>query len=171
MHYRHGNTRRLSARHSFVNFFDRAHARRKDHGKTSLDQVIEQERVGNFTRRHLPGLDADPQQHARRFERKRRTEKLDFLFFRVSLEPEPLLLGELHAFPVVVARGVLIAETNTPRLLRGALGLGNVGLKFDGVGSRFRDGIDIRMRRPQAAVMRLRHFSDNQTAIGVELHD
>jgi len=79
-------------------------------------------------------------------------------------EATPLLLGELHARPVVVARGVLFAELHAEGLRRRAFGRGDVRLELDCIRTGIRDRVDERMRKTQAAVVRQRDFADDQAS-------
>src|SRR5437879_2098538 len=81
-------------------------------------------------------------------------------------ETAPMLLAELHPFPVVIAGGVLLAELHAPRFGQRALGGGDVGLEFDDVCSRPSDSVDIGMGGTQTAFVILRNLCDNQAAVG-----
>ena len=81
------------------------------------------------------------------------------------LEAYPLLFGELHSFPVIVAEVVFIAEFNAPGLLPGALRSGDVGLELDHIGAGVSDGVDIGVRRSQASVMGLCDLSYDQDIV------
>ena len=76
----------------------------------------------------------------------------------------PLLFGELHAAPVIEARGVLHAELDAPGLGGAGFGGGDVRLKFYGAGSGACGGVDVGVRRAQAAIVRLGDFGDDQAA-------
>src|SRR5207253_7536230 len=98
-------------------------------------------------------------------------EEQDAALARVFGEPAPPFLGKLHSLPVVVARFVLLAELHAERLGRRAFGGGNVGLKFHGIRTGVRDGIDKGVREPEAAVVCQRDLSDDETASGAETSD
>src|SRR5262245_32732621 len=78
------------------------------------------------------------------------------------LQPEPLYFSELHAFPIIVTRGILLAELDAPRFFRRALCRGNVGLKLNCIGASVRDRIDVGMRYSHTAIVRLRDLPDDQ---------
>src|SRR5690349_5869519 len=82
----------------------------------------------------------------------------------MALQAVPLRLREFHAFPVLVPRLVLRAEANPPRLLGRALGVSDVRLELDGIGSGIRNRVDIRVGRAQAAVVRLRDLADDEAS-------
>ena len=79
-------------------------------------------------------------------------------------EPNPLLGRELEALPVVVTGGVLGAKLDAKRLVSTAFVIGVMGLEFDGVSACSGDSIDIGMGHPQASIMGLGDFSDDQAA-------
>jgi hypothetical protein len=81
----------------------------------------------------------------------------------MALETDPLRFGELHAPPVIIARGVLGAEFNPPGLIRGTFGRGNMGLKFNRIGPAIGDSVDVSMRCAEAAVMCLGNFRYDHT--------
>ena len=78
----------------------------------------------------------------------------------------PLGFGELHAAPVVESGLVLRAEPLAPGLRRGALRLGDMGLELDRIRARGGDRIDIGVRRTEAAIVRLRHLTDDGAGLG-----
>jgi hypothetical protein len=78
-------------------------------------------------------------------------------------ETNPLFFGELHAFPVLIARGILRAEFNSPWFIAGAFGRSNMSLKFDCIGTTIGYSVDIGMRCSKAAIMRLGDFRYDQT--------
>ena len=67
----------------------------------------------------------------------------------------PLIGGEFHPPPVVVAGRVLWREFDAKLFGRRAFGGRDVGLKFDRVGACRGHGVDVRMRRTQAAIVSL----------------
>ena len=82
-----------------------------------------------------------PTRPTRRSRSTASTEKAELmkprpLLLAVLAQPRPLRLGELHALPVLVAGGVLVAELDPPRLVGRALGGRDVGLELDGVHAR-----------------------------------
>ena len=80
----------------------------------------------------------------------------------------PLLLGELHALPVVVARRVLAAELHAERLGRACSRRGDVRLELHGVGAGGGDRVDERVRQAEAAVVGQRDFADHEASAGAE---
>jgi hypothetical protein len=65
--------------------------------------------------------------------------------------------------PVIIPRRILLAEFNAPGLLRGTFSSGDMGLKFDRIGTGIGDGIDVCMRHSEATVMSLGDLGNNQT--------
>jgi hypothetical protein len=60
--------------------------------------------------------------------------------------------------------GILPAKLHTPGFSRSAFGRGNVSLKLDRVGACISNGVDKGMGHSQTAIVRLRNFTDDQTA-------
>src|SRR5262245_14409144 len=75
----------------------------------------------------------------------------------------PLLGAEFHAPPIAVAGLVLIAELHPPRLAGHRLGRSDVRLELDGIAAGVRGGVDEGMRIAEASIMRLPHFSHDET--------
>jgi hypothetical protein len=78
----------------------------------------------------------------------------------MGLQAGPLLRGEFHAFPVVKAGFILLAELYPPGLVNGALGFSNMSLELHRVCPSPRSAIDISMGLAKAAIMGLGYFGD-----------
>ena len=114
-----------------------------------------------LARGDLPERLADALEQVDRLDRERRRDEEHAALAAVLGQAAPLLLGELHALPVVVARRVLPAERHAERLGRRALGGGDVRLELHGVGAGVGDRVDERVRQAQAAVVGQRHLADD----------
>src|SRR5262245_52239786 len=73
----------------------------------------------------------------------------------------PLRGTELHAPPVIVARGVLSTKNHTEGFFVRGLGVSDMHLKFDSISSCVRRRIDKGMSLAKRAVMRLSHLRDD----------
>ena len=159
---------RLDARHRRIGLGQRAHAGREQHRRTGVEHAIEQLRIRDFTRGDLPQRLPDALQQIDRGQRERRRDEEDVALGAVRGQPAPLLLGELHPLPVVVARGVLPAELHAERFGRRALRCSDVRLELHRVGAGRGNGVDERVRQAETAVVRHRHFANHQASAGAE---
>jgi hypothetical protein len=158
----------LDARHRGIDLVERAHPRRQQHRVAGVEHAIEQRRVRRLARRNLPHRLSDAFEQIDGFDRKRRRDEQDVALAAVLGQAAPLLFGELHARPVVVARGVLAAELHPKRLRRRALRGSDVGLELDSVGAGGGNRIDEGVRQAKAAVVRQRHFANQQASAAAE---
>ena len=91
-----------------VGLRQRAHAGGEQHRRAGIEHAIEQLSVRDFTRGDLPQRLPDALQEIDCRQRERRRDKQHRRARRSApLQSAPPLLGELHALPVVVARGIL----------------------------------------------------------------
>jgi hypothetical protein len=85
----------------------------------------------------------------------------------VQAQPPPLLLGELHALPIVVARRILSTEPDAPRLRRRTFRGGDVSLKLDAVGAVVGRDIDEGVGEAETPVVCLGHLRDDDAHGGL----
>src|SRR5262249_38232641 len=84
---------------------------------------------------------------------------------RMLPEPMPLLLGELHTLPIVIACSILSAKFDAPRLAGCAFSRRDVGLKFHCIGTSFSNGIDIGVCHTKTSIVPLSHFGDEEYTV------
>ena len=83
----------------------------------------------------------------------------------VAVQTFPLFVSKFHPLPVIISGLVLIAEFNPERLLRRALRLRNMRLKFDRIDSRPCHRVNERMGLSQTTVMVLGYFRNDIYAV------
>src|SRR6185503_18810611 len=140
----HGHTALLHPRNRRIDLAQRTHAGREQDGRAGVEHAIEEQPVAGFARGNLPERLPDPLQQIDGRQRERRGDEQHTALAAVFGEATPLLLGELHPLPVVVAGRVLAAERDAKGLGGRAFRGGDVRLELHRVGARIRDRIDER---------------------------
>ena len=79
----------------------------------------------------------------------------------MAVQTFPLFISKFHSFPVIIPGSVLIAEPDAERLVRRALRLRNMGLKFDRINPCASHRINKCVCLTQTAVMILGYFRNN----------
>ena len=81
----------------------------------------------------------------------------------VGTQTAPLFLRELHPPPIVESSVVLLAKLHPPWFAWRRFGRRDMSLELDRVGATISNGIDERVCCPQASIVSLRHFANDQT--------
>ena len=152
----------LDPRHRGVDFREAAHPGRQDHRQAGLGHPVEHRKIVDLPGGDLPPGDTDATQQLRCLQRERRAQEQQAFFVGVAPQAKPLILGELHAAPIIEAGLVLRAEAFAPGFRGSAFGDRNVGLKLDRVSAGRRDRVDMGMRHAEAAIMGLGNLADNR---------
>ena len=79
----------------------------------------------------------------------------------MAVQTFPLFISKFHSFPVIISGPVLVAEPDAEGLVRRALRLRNMGLKFNRINSCACHRINKCVCLPQTAVMILGYFRNN----------
>jgi hypothetical protein len=138
----------------------RTHAAGQQHGFARLGKSLEEDRIGYVTGADFPRRYVHIIQQIDGLHGEWGTQENQSLLRCVVLQPTPLTVREFHPPPIVIARLILRAEFDSPRLAWRAFSRGDVRLKLDDVGTSGRDSIDVSMGRTEAAVVRLRDFGN-----------
>jgi hypothetical protein len=145
-----------------IDFAQRTHPGRQKYRPARFGDTLQHQRIVDFAGSHLPGCHSYATEQLDRLERERRTEKLQSAVGSVMLKASPLVLAELHSFPVLEAGCILRAELDAPGFSRSRFCRSDMGLELDGVGSGACCCLDVGMSHPEAAVVSLGYFGHDQ---------
>ena len=162
LQHRQWSAGRLDGRNRLVEILPRRHATGDQHGPPGRGHPRQHRQIGHFAGTDFPGRHGQPIEQFHGLDRERSREENQSALSGMIDQALPLKLAELHAFPVVIARGVLRRKLDAKGLAAGRFGRRDVRLKLNGIGAGPGHGVDIGVRGAEAAVVGLCHFGDHE---------